>query len=83
VSHHPTPRESHLAHEDSRNELHAAQRLRDAVRAEEAARAEERRRIVERLLHWASLLDPDDVSRTSTTLEKVAAVIRAEGGAPA
>jgi hypothetical protein len=53
------------------------------VRAEEAARAEERRRIVERLLHWASLLDPDDVSRTSTTLEKVAAAIRAEGGAPA
>lgn len=34
MSHHPTPRESHLAHEDSRNE--AAQRLRDATRLVEA-----------------------------------------------
>jgi hypothetical protein len=44
------------------------------------ARADERQRIVERLLHAANLLDPDEVSRTALTLEKMAAVLVVEGG---
>jgi len=53
-----------------------AEALADAVAA---ARADERQRIIERLLHAANLLDPDEVSRTAVTLEKMAAVLVVEG----
>jgi hypothetical protein len=42
-------------------------------------RADERQRIVDRLLHAANLLDPDEMSRTALTLEKMAMVLVVEG----
>lgn len=42
--------------------------------------ADERQRIIERLLHAANLVDPDEVSRTAATLEKMAMLLTVEGG---
>lgn len=50
---------------------------RDAAIA--AALMDERQRTVERILHAANLLDPDEVSRTAVTLEKMAMVLVSEG----
>jgi hypothetical protein len=46
----------------------------------QGAVADERQRIIERLLHAANLLDPDEVSRTAVTLEKMAMILTVEGG---
>jgi tRNA threonylcarbamoyladenosine modification (KEOPS) complex Pcc1 subunit len=51
----------------------------DGTTTEAEVRADERQRIVERLLHAANLLDPDEVSRTALTLEKMAMVLVIEG----
>lgn len=45
-----------------------------------AARADERQRIVERLLHAANVVGPDEVAGTAQTLERMAMVLVTEGG---
>jgi DNA-binding transcriptional ArsR family regulator len=71
---HTEPRRGAIQH------FYALSASAENERCPASAVANERQRIVERLLHAANLVDPDELSLTAVTLEKMAMVLVAEGG---